>query len=422
MKLGSVITKTGASFKPLIKKVLPKCLIEKAQKLSTDLAVRSFKKAKIAKFQKDRWRVGINLIGDINASDGLSQSMRLIEDVMTVSKIPHRVHTYSIAPDAEVKTRFTGKTTKSYPYGVNVFHINTADFPYGYNDLGAKAWNGHYNIGYWAWELQEIPKDWVRYIDMVDEIWTPSEFASETFRKYTSKPVVTVPHSVDVTFDKNIDRSYFNLPEDRFLFLMMYASASISERKNPLAVIKSFKKAFEPGREDVGLVIKVLPAEGYDEELEEIKKSISGYDNIYLVVENLTRLEVNSLMNVVDSYVSLHRAEGFGLPLAESMLLGKPTVATNWSGNLEFMTKETACLVDYDLVELKKDIPPFKKGFHWANPKISDASKCMKKLLEDKQFYDTISDNAKKYVSERLSQDAVGAIVASRLREIYSNH
>ena len=78
--------------------------------------------------------------------------------------------------------------------------------------------------------------------------------------------------------------------------------------------------------------------------------------------------------------------------------------------------------MDYDLVELKKDIPPFKKGFHWADPKVNDAARCMKKLLEDKQFYDTISDNAKKYVSERLSQDAVGAIVAGRLKDIYSRH
>ncbi|MDU3490304.1 MAG: glycosyltransferase family 4 protein [Clostridiales bacterium] len=422
MELGSLTTKVGTRFKPFIKKVLPKCLIEKAQKLSTDLAVRSFKRANIAAFKKDRWRTGINLIGDINASDGLSQSMRLIESVMTKCRIPHRVHEYSIAPEAEVKTRFTGKTTGGYPYGVNVFHINTADFPYGYNDLGAKAWNGHYNIGYWAWELQEIPEDWVRYIDMVDEIWTPSEFASETFRRYTSKPVITVPHSVDVTFDENIDRGYFGLPEDKFLFLMMYASASISQRKNPMAVIRAFKKAFKPGREDVGLVIKVLPSDGYDEDTAAIRRAVEGYDNIYLVIENLTRLEVNSLMNVVDSYVSLHRAEGFGLPLAESMLLGKPTVATDWSGNLEFMTPETACLVDYDLVELKKDIPPFKKGFHWADPKVNDAARCMKKLLEDKQFYDTISDNAKKYVSERLSQDAVGAIVAGRLKDIYSRH
>ena len=189
-----------------------------------------------------------------------------------------------------------------------------------------------------------------------------------------------------------------------------------------MAVIRAFKKAFKPGREDVGLVIKVLPSDGYDEDIAAIRRAVEGYDNIYLVIENLTRLEVNSLMNVVDSYVSLHRAEGFGLPLAESMLLGKPTVATDWSGNLEFMTPETACLVDYDLVELKKDIPPFKKGFHWADPKVNDAARCMKKLLEDKQFYDTISDNAKKYVSERLSQDAVGAIVAGRLKDIYSRH
>ena len=96
---------------------------------------------------------------------------------------------------------------------------------------------------------------------LADEIWTPAEFISNTLRKYTDKPVTTVPYSVTAPTDDKYDRKYFKLPEDKFLFLMMFASGSIMERKNPIGTIEAFKKAFDKdisGKSSMDMTISTL--------------------------------------------------------------------------------------------------------------------------------------------------------------------
>ena len=239
---------------------------------------------------------------------------------------------------------FADKNTKGYPYGINVFHINTADFPSAYLKLGPKPWSEHYNIAHWVWELEELPEHWIPYMCMANEFWTPSEFASSVFRKYTKKKVVTVPHSVTAPYDEKYDRKYFGLPEDKFLFLTMYASDSLVERKNPQAVVRAFKKAFKKNDPSVGLVIKVVPSKHRTDDIDELKRMTAGYNNVYFLTGEYEKIEVNSMLRDVDAYVSLHRSEGFGLTLAESMMLGTPTISTNWSGNVEFQNEDTACM------------------------------------------------------------------------------
>ena len=90
-----------------------------------------------------------------------------------------------------------------------------------------------------------------------------------------------------------------------------------------------------------------------------INSVVDKDDNIYYMCGHLNKTEVNSLIADVDVYVSLHRSEGFGLVMAEAMYVGTPVIATNWSGNTEFMNSDTACMVGYDMKELDKDFEPF---------------------------------------------------------------
>lgn len=425
MDLGNTILDIGHKVRPVAGKFVPQFIIDKIYEILTNntgkMAVHKFKTEPKKKFNPVRFKKGINLVGDIESATGIGQSMRLLGGVMEDQNIPFATHQFSLCEDGfSQENPFKDKNTDGYPYGINLFHINTADFPNAYLKLGPKPWSGHYNIAHWVWELEELPEKWIPYMCMADEFWTPSEFASSVFRKYTNKKVVTVPHSVTAPYDEKYDRKYFGLPEDRFLFLTMYASDSLVERKNPQAVVRAFKKAFKKNDPSVGLVIKVVPSKHRTGDIDELKRMTAGYDNVYFLTDEYEKIEVNSMIRDVDVYVSLHRSEGFGLTLAESMMLGTPTIATDWSGNVEFQNRETACMVNYKLVNVGKNIPLFPEGSKWAEASFEHAAVYMRKLYTDREFYNKIRDNALKSINNQLSKESVGKIIKKRINAIYN--
>ena len=142
-------------------------------------------------------------------------------------------------------------------------------------------------------------------------------------------------------------------------------------------------------------------------------------NDIYYMCGHMGRCEVNTLLADVDVYVSLHRSEGFGLVMAESMYVGTPVIATDWSGNTEFMNSDTACMVGYDMIELDKDYEPFKKGNVWADAHVDEAADYMRRLYEDKDFYERIAGNGQKYAREHLAYKRSADIVSERLRKIH---
>ena len=261
--------------------------------------------------------------------------------------------------------------------------------------------------------MEDFPSEWMPVLNLVDELWVPSDFEQKIFSKLTGKPVGTVPYPVKAPVDERFSREYFGLPSDKFIFLMMYDGGSCAERKNPGKVIESFKAAFGPKEKDVALVVKLK--ENSDKDIEDIKNLTRGYDNIYFLDRNMTRTEVNSLIKCVDVYVSLHRAEGFGLTCAEAMVVGTPVIATGWSATTQFMDKNSACMVDYEMVTIDKDIPPFKKGYRWAEADKDQAAGYMRRLCDDKEFYDIIKANACAHVKEKLSMEKCAETVKNRM-------
>ena len=252
---------------------------------------------------------------------------------------------------------------------------------------------------------------------MLDEIWTPSEFISNSLRKVTNLPVRTIPYCVKAPVEEKYSRSYFGLPEEQFLFLAMYDSNSTRERKNPMGAILAFKSAFEKDNQNVGLVLKINNAR--DEDIILLKSMLEGYSNIYYITQTMSKVEVNSLIKAVDVFVSMHRAEGFGLVMAEAMLNGTPVIATDWSSNTEFMNHDVACMVDYSFVTLKEDFPPYKAGAVWANPNPDTAAHFMKQLYEQPEYYKEKADKAQKYITEKLSMDKAVELIEKRMEEIY---
>lgn len=404
--------------KPFLKKILPAPVVRKGRQLLQERLMRKVSQVEILPYEADAFSRGLNLIGPIDSATGLGQSFRLLECVIAELDIPCLIYNY----EKNTKNRigiesYKKKLRDRLNYSVNLWHVNPSEFAEAYAVMGRESFDRRYNIAYWLWELEDFPDEWVPCIGLLDEIWTPSEFISRAIRKKTDKPVYTIPYHVTAEADtQKYGREYFGLPRDKFLFLMMYDSQSVSERKNPGGVMRAFKRAFPSDRTDVGLVIKVNSAG--DKELSGIRKSMDGYKNVYLITRNLERIEVNSLIAAADVFVSLHRAEGFGLVMAEAMLNGVPSIATNWSANTEFMDSDCACMVNCQLKKLDRDYFPYRKGNRWADPSVDEAAEYMKKLASDKAYCRQLSERSREHISRILGMDKVKGLVEERLRDI----
>lgn len=420
MKGTKIVLSVARVIKPILLKVFPYDFLKKIKKKMIDESLKNLEKIKTEEFKREAFPDGINLIGNMKAQTGLGQSCRLIAAEVNQCGIPYSIFQYSnLGVMAEADYQFDGHLDESFPFNINLIHINPHELGLAFVQLHEMAWNYHYNIGFWLWELEEFPDEWIPCFDCVDEIWTPSEFASSSIRKKTSKPVVTIPYYLDVKLKGSYCRADFGLPEDKYLFLMMYDRTSTRERKNPRAVIDAYKQAFV-NEENVGLVIKI--SNSTKEELEQIRSMLPGCKHVYFVTEILDRDQVNGLIHLVDAVVSLHRSEGFGLVMAESMFLGTPVIATNWSANTEFMTADTACLVDAKMVELKYDIGAFQKGNRWADADVNQAAGYMKKLFDDPDEGIRMAVRAKEYIRDRLSKERAVSLIRKRLEVIYGGY
>ena len=276
---------------------------------------------------------------------------------------------------------------------------------------------GRRNIGVAAWETDVLPAAWVPPIRAVDEIWVPSEFCAQAFRAATDEHVAVIPHPVTPPSPR--PRTFPDVPDDLFLFVSIF---EWSDRKNPEALVRAFRRAFA-GRRDVGLMLKVGLRFGGDTNalLSNIKRWISPFPwrspPIYLLEQTDTASAVIAqLIARADAYASLHRAEGFGLCMAEAMAAGKPVVATGYSGNLEFMDASCAFLVDYDMVPLRQELSYhrfFSPDMQWAEPKMDDAIDKLRACVDRAGDRARIADRGRARVAATLAP----AVIGRRMRE-----
>ncbi|MDM0049030.1 glycosyltransferase family 4 protein [Variovorax sp. J22R115] len=273
-----------------------------------------------------------------------------------------------------------------------------------------------YRVAYWYWEFDTVPDSWVAHAQDVDEIWAATEFVARGLRARLSIPVRTLFPGVKLAPYQRRSRTHFGLSEAPFTFLFTFHMVSVMERKNPLGLIQAFRQAFR-AEESVRLVLKTSFGDRHPAQIEELRNAAAG-SNITVIDQVYSPDEVLSLMDACDAYVSLHRSEGLGLTMAEAMLMGKPVIATNFSGNVDFMDESNSLLVPYKLAKLGKPIPPYGADLEWAEPSIEEAAKLMRRLYENQEWARELGARAKASAEANLSLPAAGARIASRLEEI----
>jgi FkbM family methyltransferase len=364
-------------------------------------------------------RLGANLIGYVHTESGRGEDVRMSAAALSQTAVHFAVVNFNVAVASRQEAILDhGRLAAKNPFAANVFHVNADQMFVAYGHLGHNFFAGHYNIGYWAWELAKCPEEFRLAASMVDEIWAPSRFIQGAFAEGSDIPVEYMPLCVTLPEFKPLGRSYFGLPDRSYLFLYAFDFLSYLDRKNPTAAIRAFKKAFPDKRSNVSLVLKGMNCREDSPAWRNIMQLIDRDPRIFIINKTLKRPEVLALLDTSDCFVSLHRSEGFGRGPAEAMYLGKPVIATNYSGNTDFTLVDNSCLVDYALVPVQEGQYPFHHGQLWADANVDHAAWYMKKLYDDTAYARNLGAAAKAYIRGNFSQQVIGARYASRLKEL----
>jgi len=264
-----------------------------------------------------------------------------------------------------------------------IININAPYLPYALWLLGRRFLRDKHLTGYWAWELPNVPPSWSRGYRCVHDIAVPSRFvASAVAARSAGRPVMVAPHPVALDPPPPAVRRQGApySPAQPFTVMSVLNVASGFERKNPLALITAFRQAFgnDPSAR---LRLSVVNADHFPPAGSAITKAVAGQANIEVNWHSMDRDAFRAWWGTPDLYASLHRAEGFGLPLAEAMCAGYPVLATGWSGNLEFMTEDNAFLVGYRLADIKDPQAKYSPAEgQWAEPDIDHAARLMRQI------------------------------------------
>ena len=357
---------------------------------------------------------GINVLGYINGEFGLGEAVRLnLKALKSVGVSVCEIDYESVKNDKKINY--------SFDYSINLVQISLNDIDEFFCVITPDFFTNNYTILFIVWESEYIPEKLKKAVNLFNEVWTPSSYCKHIFRKVYEGPIVTVPHPVEVKL-KPIQNhnSLIFFSEKKFSFLFIFNYHSSIERKNPFHLIEAFNKAFED-TENVELIIKTSGSKDYRETEKRLHNSIRGNKNIKIIDVDLDRNNVDHLINNCDCYLSLHHSEGFGLTLAEAMYLGKPTLASNYSGNTEFMNQNNSYLVDCNIGEIENPDTNFSSETIWGHPILEDTIDKMKMVYENKELRKEKSILAEKEIKSKLSYVSIGTIMSNRLKHLYIN-
>jgi glycosyltransferase involved in cell wall biosynthesis len=406
--LDRLLLKLAAPVVPLANR-LPRSQRDRMRRLFHKLFVPRAPRLTRDTSQPLRGLPGVNLFGLLDSASGVGEGARAAVRALEAAKIPH------VAICLESSQLFQGKPLEAFdaPYSVNLFHLNADVIDFGISAVGTDLLVQRINIASWAWELESFPADWNHLFSTLDEIWVCSKFVQQAVAQQATVPVFTIPYPISVPQGIKAQRSEFGIPNNRPVVLSAFDVASYPERKNPWGCIDAFTKVLDHPSRPV-LVLKI----GSGNVQPEIKRGLQDRldkTDLILIDEQLSRDGIWRLLDCCDVFLSLHRSEGFGLLLAEAMALGKPVVATGYSGNMDFMNSSNSFPVRYDMQTLQCDIGPYKQGNRWADPDAEHAAMHLQQVLDLYPATQPCSRRATEDISERLSPAAVGSSIRDRL-------
>jgi glycosyltransferase involved in cell wall biosynthesis len=362
---------------------------------------------------------GLNYAGYFSSVSGLGQAARNTVQALDTASIPYVLHNIEGNPSPKFDPPLPLSPLDVQPYDFNLIHINPDGFARIQKAVGETYFEKKTTIALWTWEVDPFPQRWHRLFASVDAVWTPSTYVQEILIDVSPVPVSVVPHPVIVDPDPAANRSSFALPEDHFLFCTSVDTLSSIERKNPLGVIQAFQKAFRIS-DPVTLVLKCLNTDSAPRKspLQELYDAAKDVPNIRVIDETLSTQALHSLIACCDCFVSLHRAEGFGLMLAEALALDTPVIATNFSGNLDFMNEGNSFLVNAVSTSPTRHAAPYAPKGVWAEPDLHHAAEYMRHVYEHPQAARERAQCGAAHIRYIFSPESVGQQITQQVQQL----
>lgn len=371
---------------------------------------------------------GINITGWPFTKAGIGEHARRVAqgldetniDYAVIDSLEYCFRDSSIMDNSDGLLRKFQASSLSYSTTIHCLNLNHL------HRLPSSLFASSYNVCYGYYEMSHPMDAFIEAEKFCDEIWAPTQFIGKVLSRYVSIPVVYMPIALETRGVRRCIRSNYKLPKDQFLYLTSFDARSLIERKNPFAVIEAFKKAFLRLNVNASLVIKVNASKSdpvQKRSLEKLIKKIEGDKRIILLDVVLDRDAMHDLVWSTDAYVSLHRAEGLGLGMAEAMSMGKPVIATGYSGNMDFMDNSNSMPVRFELISDKtcEAVQPgfdWDRRFVWADADVEHAAYCIRKIFSDSVFRHEISKRAQADIEHNFSYEAVGKMYSDRLEII----
>lgn len=325
----------------------------------------------------------MNIVGYFRANLGLGGSARLVARSLEEAGRPYHALTADHLAKAHQVTATAKIQEADCIYPTTLFCVDAMHIPIMIFQLRKKKIHETYLIALWYWETTEVPANRLRALDSVEEVWVTTKYMFEHLQGRTKALVRLIPQPVEVPTASigNKSKADFGC-SDAYMFFFCFDCHSSFARKNPNAIIQAFQQAFQ-NNENVQLVIKSQNANHYPHLLHPILKSIENDPRIKWIDASLEINKQFELIKICDCYVSLHRSEGFGLSLAEAMKLGKPVIATGYSGNMDFMNVQNGYLCPYTLIPLKgcDGLGPYPPIGSWADVNVTSAAHWMKHVF-----------------------------------------
>ncbi len=327
--------------------------------------------------------------------------------------------------------------------GFNLLCLNPEQMVPYLNGPDAPAREGRATIGIWSWEVDVLPSGWREAAEGLTEVWTYSQFAAERIGAGLDVPVLGFPPPLAYmpehsrawppheqpaaqspgdpalglpTREALIAPPMPELPSG-FRVLIMFDYLSTLERKNPLGAIEAYRRAFAPDDGAV-LVVKSVNGRHRPERHAEVMALVEKRRDIVSIDRTVSGAERDALIGACDCYLSLHRSEGHGMPLAEAMALGKPVIATAYGGNIEFMNDTNSYLVGWTPTRVGDQVEHYPPGASWAEPDIEHAARLLRDVHGDPDEAHGRGQQGREDVLALLAPEVIGGQMRRRLQEL----